>query len=101
MMDSPHFEKRNHSRTRTLPMVRVQTVRQITRGTLRQIDTGQNISNFNENNNTVREVFARIRPAIWTETFRRPGYSGAKKGCAKRTPNPNREPLGNGAKPSP
>jgi hypothetical protein len=84
----------------------------ITLETLVMIDAGQNISDFNENNNTISVGYGWIClscQGIAEQDARHqiagivphPCRMGEKKGCAARTPNPNREPLGDGAKPSP
>jgi hypothetical protein len=74
---------------------------EITPEILAEFDADQNISDFNEINNNINMVYGSMGcPSLSME----PAFvlaKGEKKGCAARTPNPNREPSGNGAKPSP
>ncbi|MDP2133769.1 MAG: hypothetical protein Q8J99_09175 [Sulfuritalea sp.] len=75
--------------------------REITLETSARFDKDQNISDFNKNNNNINMVYGLMGWPSPPE-IRQPGVPpGEKKGCATRTPNPNREPSGDGAKPSP
>jgi hypothetical protein len=81
--------------------VQYEILGEITPEPLAEFDADQNISDFKENNNIISMVYtamgwlsrSRAKPSVISRD--------EKKGCAARTPNPNREPSGNGAKPSP
>jgi hypothetical protein len=78
---------------------------EITPEILAEFDADQNISDFKENNNVIRMVYALMgrpsRPLATRSKTTKGKAKDEKKGCAARTPNPNREPSGNGTKPSP
>jgi len=85
--------------------VRYEIFREITPETLAEFDADQNISDFNQNNNVISMVYALMgrlsRPLATRPKMAKGKTKDEKKGCAARTPNPNREPSGNSTKPSP
>jgi hypothetical protein len=72
--------------------VQYEIFREITPETLAGFDKDQNISDFKEINNTINVVYGDMG---WLSLATDPAPAharGKKKGCAARTPNPNREP---------
>jgi hypothetical protein len=63
-------------------------------------DAGQNISDFKNNNNEINMVYVWMGCPSCPRRMQVRRFD-KKKGCAARTPNPNREPSGDGIQPSP
>jgi hypothetical protein len=101
MMDSPHIDKKETGRDTTIDAVQYEIFREITPIASAKFDADQNISDFKENNNSKHMVYALIGRLSQPSAKALATLRDEKKGCAARTPNPNREPSGNGAKPSP
>ncbi len=72
----------------------IENFRQITPVTPLPFDADQNISDFKGNNYYINMVYIAMAFDYRVKMCARLLNSGEKKGCAARTPNPNREPSG-------
>jgi hypothetical protein len=72
--------------------VQYEIFREITPETLAGFDEDQNISNFKENNNIIIKVYGSMGYLSSATNPVADHVRRQKKGCATRTPNPNREP---------
>jgi hypothetical protein len=72
----------------------IENFRQITLVTPSPFDADQNISDFKGNNCAISVVYLAMAFDCRAKIYANPLNSGEKKGCAARTPNPNREPSG-------
>jgi hypothetical protein len=95
------LSQKETSHDTAIDAVQYEIFREITPETLAEFDAGQNISDFKENNNSINMVYGSMDWVFVELVVTHALAADQKKGCAARTPNPNREPSGNGMKPSP
>jgi hypothetical protein len=77
----------------------IENFRQITLVTPSPFDADQNISDFKGNNNSISMVYIAMDFDCHVKILTKVLNLGEKKGCAARTPNPNREPSGTNLSP--